>query len=56
MRVSDAVTHASGISILFSVGVVVYAGLLAAAIWLLRRLAQTPEHVKGEDEEFGVRG
>jgi cytochrome d ubiquinol oxidase subunit I len=49
MRVTDAVTHANGISILFGVGVVVYAGLIAAAIWLLRRLARDAEHLK-EDE------
>jgi cytochrome d ubiquinol oxidase subunit I len=50
MRVTDAVTHADGLSILFGVGVVVYTGLIVAAIWLLRRLAKSPEHVKNEDE------
>jgi cytochrome d ubiquinol oxidase subunit I len=50
MRVSDAVTHADGISILFGVGVVVYTGLIAMSIWLLRKLAKNPERVKGEDD------
>lgn len=50
MRTSDAVTQADGISILFWVGVAVYTGLLAAAVWLLRRLAGDPERVK-EDEQ-----
>ncbi|MFT4049410.1 MAG: cytochrome ubiquinol oxidase subunit I [Solirubrobacterales bacterium] len=49
MRVGDAVTHASGISILLGVGVVVYAGLIAMAFWLLRRLAQNAEHLKEDD-------
>jgi len=49
MRVSDAVTHADGISILFGIGVVVYAGVVAMAIWLLRRLARTAEHLKEDD-------
>jgi hypothetical protein len=32
------------------VGVVVYTGLIAMSIWLLRKLAKNPERVKGEDE------
>jgi cytochrome d ubiquinol oxidase subunit I len=50
MRTSDAVTQADGINILFWVGVAVYTGLLAAVVWLLRRLAGDPERVK-EDEQ-----
>jgi cytochrome d ubiquinol oxidase subunit I len=49
MRVGDAVTQAGGISILLAVGVVIYAGLIAMAIWLLRRLARDAEHLKGDD-------
>ncbi len=49
MRVGDAVTHASGIWILLTVGVFVYAGVLAMAIWLLRRLAGDAEHLKEDD-------
>lgn len=51
MRVSDAVTQADGISILLGFGVVVYAGLLAMVIWLLRRLAATAEHLKEDQPE-----
>lgn len=54
MRVGDAVTHASGIGYLLAVGVVVYAGVLAMAIWLLRRLAQDAEHLKEDDEGAGT--
>ncbi|MGH2958215.1 MAG: cytochrome ubiquinol oxidase subunit I, partial [Solirubrobacterales bacterium] len=50
MRTSDAVTHANGIQILFWVGVAVYTGLIAAVIWLLRKLAANPERLK-EDEQ-----
>lgn len=50
MRVSEAVTHADGIGILLAFGVVIYAALIAMVVWLLRRLAKTPEHVKGEEE------
>lgn len=46
MRVSDAVTQADGIGILLLVGVVVYTGVIAMAVWLLRRLAQDAEHLK----------
>jgi cytochrome d ubiquinol oxidase subunit I len=49
MRVSDAVTHANGVTYLFAAGVVIYSSLVAMVVWLLRRLAKTPEHVKGED-------
>lgn len=49
MRVGDAVTHASGISILLGFGVVIYLGLLGMAIWLLRRLASEAEHLKEDD-------
>jgi hypothetical protein len=53
MRVSDAVTHASGLSILLAIGAVVYIGLLTMAIWLLRRLAQDAEHLKEDASESG---
>lgn len=49
MRVGDAVTHASGISILLGIGAVVYLSLLGMAIWLLRRLAGDAEHLKEDD-------
>jgi hypothetical protein len=49
MRTEDAVTHADGIQILFFVGVAVYAGLLAAVVWLLRKLAANPERLKEDD-------
>lgn len=54
MRVSDAVTHASGISYLFFAALAIYAGLLTMAVWLLRRLARTAEHLKEDDAGEGA--
>jgi cytochrome d ubiquinol oxidase subunit I len=54
MRTSDAVTQADGINILFWVGVAVYSGLLAAVVWLLRKLAANPERVKEDEETEGA--
>lgn len=51
MRVSDAVTQADGISILFGFGVVIYAALGAMVVWLLRRLAANAEHLKEDQPE-----
>lgn len=55
MRVSDAVTHAGGIGWLLLAAVVVYACLISMAVWLLRRLAADPEHLK-EDEVSTIAG
>ncbi len=41
-RTSQAVTNAGGLWLAFGAMVVVFAGLTAAAAWLLRRLARTP--------------
>jgi CHASE3 domain sensor protein len=51
MRVTDAVTQADGMSILFGFGVVVYIGLAAMVTWLLRRLAKNAEHLKEDQPE-----
>jgi cytochrome bd ubiquinol oxidase subunit I len=42
MRTEQAVTNAGGLWIAFGLLVVVYAGLIGAAVWLLRRLAGRP--------------
>jgi cytochrome bd ubiquinol oxidase subunit I len=42
MRTEEAVTRADSLEIGFAVLVVVYAGLAAAVVWLLRRLARRP--------------
>ena len=42
MRTEEAVTGASGIPIGYATLVVVYAGLIAAVAWILRRLARSP--------------
>ena len=41
MRTEQAVTEANGLWIAFAVMVVIYAALIAATVWLLRRLART---------------
>jgi cytochrome d ubiquinol oxidase subunit I len=46
MRTEAAVTGASGIPIGYATLVVVYAGLLVAVAWILRRLAQAPLDVQ----------
>lgn len=53
MRVSDAVTTADGMKLLFFVGLAIYLALFAVVVWLLRRLAQNPERV-AEDEAAGA--
>ena len=42
MRVSDAVTGNDGLELGFLALVVIYVGLGAAVVWLLRRLASGP--------------
>jgi cytochrome d ubiquinol oxidase subunit I len=42
MRTSDAVTQASGLPIAYGVLALVYLGLIAVVVWLLRRLARRP--------------
>src|SRR5918999_3169067 len=46
MRTEEAVTGASGISVGYASLVLVYAGLLAAVFWILRRLARAPVDVQ----------
>jgi cytochrome d ubiquinol oxidase subunit I len=46
MRTEEAVTGASGIPIGYASLVLVYAGLLAAVAWILRRLARAPVDVQ----------
>jgi cytochrome d ubiquinol oxidase subunit I len=45
MRTEEAVTGASGIPVGYASLVLVYAGLLAATVWILRRLARAPVDV-----------
>ncbi len=45
MRTEEAVTGAAGIPVGYASLVVVYAGLLAAVAWILRRLARAPVEV-----------
>jgi cytochrome d ubiquinol oxidase subunit I len=46
MRTEEAVTGASGIPVGYASLVLVYAGLLAAVAWILRRLARAPVEVQ----------
>jgi cytochrome bd ubiquinol oxidase subunit I len=46
MRTEEAVTGASGIPVGYASLVLVYAGLLAAVVWILRRLARAPVEVQ----------
>jgi cytochrome bd ubiquinol oxidase subunit I len=46
MRTEEAVTGASGIPVGYTSLVLVYAGLLAATVWILRRLARAPVDVQ----------
>ena len=46
MRTEEAVTGASGIPVGYASLVLVYAGLLAAVVWILRRLARAPVDVQ----------
>jgi cytochrome d ubiquinol oxidase subunit I len=50
MRVEDAVTGAEGIPIGYATLVVVYLGLFAVALFMLRRLARQP---RATEEEAG---
>jgi cytochrome d ubiquinol oxidase subunit I len=52
MRTEEAVTGASGIPVGYASLVLVYAGLLAAVVWILRRLARAPVDV--QDGPSGV--
>jgi cytochrome d ubiquinol oxidase subunit I len=45
MRTEDAVTGASGIPVGYATLALVYAGLLGAVVWILRRLARAPLEV-----------
>jgi cytochrome d ubiquinol oxidase subunit I len=47
MRTEEAVTGASGIPVGYATLVIVYAGLLAAIVWILRRLARAPVEIQG---------
>jgi cytochrome bd ubiquinol oxidase subunit I len=46
MRTEEAVTGAGGIPVGYASLVLVYAGLLAAVVWILRRLARAPVEVQ----------
>jgi cytochrome d ubiquinol oxidase subunit I len=48
MRTEEAVTEASGIPVGYASLVLVYAGLVAAVVWILRRLSRAP--VEGRPE------
>jgi cytochrome bd ubiquinol oxidase subunit I len=47
MRTEEAVTGASGVPVGYASLVLVYAGLLAAIVWILRRLARAPVEIQG---------
>jgi cytochrome d ubiquinol oxidase subunit I len=47
MRTEEAVTGANGIPVGYATLVIVYAGLLAAVVWILRRLARAPVEIEG---------
>jgi cytochrome d ubiquinol oxidase subunit I len=42
MRTSEAVTGADGIPVGYATLIIVYSALIAAVIWILRRLARVP--------------
>jgi cytochrome d ubiquinol oxidase subunit I len=46
MRTEEAVTGASGVPVGYASLVLVYAGLLAAMVWILRRLARAPIEIQ----------
>ena len=48
MRTEEAVTGAAGIPVGYATLVVVYAGLIAAVAWILRRLARAPLEIDDE--------
>lgn len=49
MRTEEAVTGAEGVPIGYATLVVVYAGLIAATAWVLRRLARAPLEEEADD-------
>ncbi|MBJ7458870.1 MAG: cytochrome ubiquinol oxidase subunit I [Thermoleophilaceae bacterium] len=51
MRVVDAVTDAPGIFWMLVGFIFVYIALIALAVWLLRRLAAEPEHLRSDAKE-----
>ncbi|MGK2877902.1 MAG: cytochrome ubiquinol oxidase subunit I [Solirubrobacterales bacterium] len=51
MRVADAVTDAPGIFWMLVGFIFVYLALIGVAIWLLRRLAAEPEHLRTDAEQ-----
>ena len=51
MRTNEAVTGADGIPVGYATLVVVYAGLIAAVAWILRRLARVPLEDAAQDGE-----
>jgi cytochrome d ubiquinol oxidase subunit I len=46
MRTEEAVTGASGVPVGYASLVLVYAGLLSAIVWILRRLARAPVEIR----------
>jgi cytochrome d ubiquinol oxidase subunit I len=50
MRTEEAVTGADGIPIGYAALVMVYAALIAATTWILRRLARVPLEEEAADE------
>jgi cytochrome d ubiquinol oxidase subunit I len=54
MRTSQAVTGADGIPVGYATLVVVYVGLGAAVVWILRRLARAPLEAPAGPAESGV--
>jgi cytochrome bd ubiquinol oxidase subunit I len=50
MRTEQAVTGADGVPIGYATLVVVYAGVIAATAWILRRLARVPLEEEAGDE------
>jgi cytochrome bd ubiquinol oxidase subunit I len=55
MRTSDAVTGADGIPVGYTVLVLVYLGLAAAVVWVLRRLARVPLELVATEGARGPR-
>src|ERR687891_2275367 len=47
MRTEEAITGADGIPVGYASLVLVYAGLIAAVVWILRRLARAPVEIPG---------
>jgi cytochrome d ubiquinol oxidase subunit I len=49
MRTEEAVTGASGVPVGYATLVLVYAGLIAAVAWILRRLARAPMDIQPDE-------